>query len=182
MKKIRLLTVLFILCITLLTSTYVSAISITLDNKTVKPGEEFTVKIKIDEKISLANSHISFDSNLFEFKGTTQENLAANELSAGDVAWMYTEIGENPKGVNELEFKFKAKDNIDKKEEATFKLSDLDFITLDNNSFKNDDISGDKEFKVKVQNTGSFKVFYIVIPIVIIALIAVCIIKKGKKK
>ena len=182
MRKIRLLAALIILCIILLASTYVSALSISLEDKTVKPGEEFTVKIKLDDKISLANSHISFDSNLFEFKGTTQENLTANELSAGDVAWMYTEIGENPKGVNELEFNFKAKDDIDKKEESTFKLSDLTFINIDNNTFQNDDIGGNKEFKVEIQKAGSLKMVYIVIPIIIIAIIAVCIIKKGKKK
>lgn len=181
MRKIRLLTALIILCIILLASTCVSAISISLEDKKVKPGEEFTVKIKIDENILLANSHIEFDSNLFEFKGTTQENLSSNELSAGDIAWMYTELDQNEQGVNELEFKFKAKDDVSKKSEATFKLSDVTLITKDA-SFQNDEIDGNKEFKVKIQNAGSLKMVYIVIPIIIIVIIAVCIIKKGKKK
>ncbi len=181
MRKIRLLTALIILCIILLASTCVSAISISLEDKKVKPGEEFTVKIKIDENIVLANSHIAFDSNLFEFKGTTQENLSSNELSAGDIAWMYTELDQNKQGVNELEFKFKAKDDVSKKTEATFKLSDLALITKDA-SFQNDTIDGNKEFKVIVSEKGNFNVFVIIIPIVVVIILLIVIVSIKKRR
>ncbi len=182
MKRIRLLIVLSILCMIIMSSTCVSAISISLEDKKVKPGEEFSVKIKIDENIALANSHIAFDSNLFEFKGTTQKNLAANELSAGDVAWMYTEIEQDAKGVNELEFNFRAKDDISEKKETTFKLSDLALITVDNNSFQNDDIEGNKEFKVTVSVEGNFNVFVIIIPIIIVIILLIVIVSIKKRR
>lgn len=181
MKRTKFLVTLIMILLLSVISTYVSAITITIDNKEVKAGEEFVIEIKVDESTVLANSHITYDSNLFEFKGTTQENLSANEVKAGDVAWMYTDMNGNSAGVESFKFKFKAKDNISKKQDSTFKLSDLAFIT-GSNEYEGNDINGNKEFKVTVNAKSGNLITKIIIVIIIIIILAVITMMKQKKK
>ncbi len=182
MKKTKFLVAIIMIALLSLITTYVSAIAITVDNKEVKAGEEFTIEIKVDENTILGNSHISYDSNLFEFKGTEQTNLSANEVNAGDIAWMYTDMNENSTGVKSFKFKFKAKDDISKNKEATFKLSDLALIT-GSNQYEGNDIGGNKEFKVTVNaKSGSLLKTIIIIVIIIIVVFAVITVLKSKKK
>lgn len=183
MKSIKFLVTLIMIVLLSIISTYVSAIIITTENKEVKPGEEFIVEIKVDESTVLANSHINYDSNIFEFKGTTQNNLSANEVNSGDIAWMYTEMNGNSTGVKSFEFKFKAKDNISKKQDSTFKLSDLAIIT-NSNQYEQNDITGNKEFKVIVnaKSGGLFTKILIVIIIIVVIFVFINILKSKKKK
>lgn len=183
MKNTKFLVTIIMIVLLSLISTSVSAITITTENKEVKPGDEFIVEIKVDESIVLANSHITYDSNLFEFKGTTQANLSANEVNSGDVAWMYTDMNENSTGVKSFEFKFKAKDSISKKQDSTFKLSDLAFVT-DSTQYEENNINGNKEFKVTVnaKSGGLFTKILIVIVILVVIFVFINIMKPKKKK
>lgn len=178
MKKTKLLISSMIICLIVLISTLSSAVSVTLDDKEVKPGEEFTVEIKLDENIVLGNSHIKFDSNIFEFIGTSQSNLSANETKAGDVAWMYTDMNENSEGINTLEFKFKEKDNVSKKQETTMELFDLQFVTA-NNENSDEKTIGDTSLTVKVNGKSNGLTIGIIIAVII--LIAIFILKNKTK-
>lgn len=180
MKRTKLLTLLITTCLIILIATYSSAVSLTIDNKEVNPGEEFTIELKFDQNIFLGNSHITFDSEVFEFLGTEQANLSANESSAGDVAWMYTDMNENSEGIKTLTFKFKAKDDVSKKQDATFKLSDLAIVTADEN-YEQNTIDGAKEFKVTV-NGKSGNLFLKILIVVVIIAVALLIINKLKPR
>lgn len=170
MKNLKLILSSIIICLIMLISTLSSAVSVTLEDKEVKPGEEFTVEIKLDENIVLGNSHIKFDSDLFEFIGTSQSNLSANEQTAGDVAWMYTDMNENSEGINTLKFNFKTKDNISKKQESTMELFDLQFVTV-NNENSDEKTIGDTNLTVKVKGKSNGLIICVIVVVIILIVI-----------
>ena len=153
--KITLLVIVYLLAFSAGVEAYTANFSGT--PTTVKSGETFTVKVTVDESTTLANSHITYDKSLFEFVGATQTNLSASVYAPkgeGEVAWMYTDMNANSKGVTTFEMKFKAK-KVDKDKTGTFKMSDATFITVGQQTYEGTNVKGDKNIAVTVKAGSS---------------------------
>lgn len=153
--KITLLVIVYLLAFSAGVEAYTANFSGT--PTTVKSGETFTVKVTVDESTTLANSHITYDKSLFEFVGATQTNLSASVYAPkgeGEVAWMYTDMDVNSKGVKTFEMKFKAK-NVTEDKTGVFKMSDATFITVGQQTYEGTNVKGDKNIAVTVKAGSS---------------------------
>ncbi len=153
--KITLLVIVYLLAFSAGVEAYTANFSGT--PTTVKSGETFTVKVTVDEATTLANSHITYDKSLFEFVGATQTNLSASVYAPkgeGEVAWMYTDMNANSKGVKTFEMKFKAK-TVNEDKTGVFKMSDATFITVGQQTYEGTNVKGDKNIAVTVKAGSS---------------------------
>lgn len=106
-NKILKLIMLIIVAIMIFTVyTYAFSIEPSINNISVKPGEEIIFKIKANEKIVATNFKLNYDNEVFELVRSNTEGLNVAEKN-GKIACIYADM--SGAGTNNFEIVLKAK-------------------------------------------------------------------------
>ena len=159
-------------------------INIKTNESEVKAGNEFTIKIETDKKLDTTTFYLKYDNEKVKFIECLSENVSFKDYpDDGILRIVYFDLTKQ--GIDELLFKFKAKNN--KYDNVDFELTNLTAQFMDDATVFNEKNLEQSEFKTTITIKRSYN-FYSTIGIIIgiflmiMILITFIVIRKKRKK
>lgn len=116
------------------------AFQVTVSPTQVESAENFEFVISMDESIYLANGHLMFNSELFTYDSIITPGVEVEKISENELAWIYTDLSDNPQGINNIKFRFIAK-TVHSNITDNFILTDTIYINTNEKTYENNDIT-----------------------------------------
>lgn len=117
---------------------FIYAFEVNATPQRVNSAETFNFEITINENIYLANGHIKYDPKLFTYVSSNTDGVSAEKLKDGEIAWIYTDLSDSPKGIKNIQFTFTAV-SVGKDTTGNFEISDSIYIDTSEKIYENND-------------------------------------------
>lgn len=115
---------------------FIYAFEVNAQPQQVNSAETFNFEITMNENIYLANGHIKYDPKLFTYISSNTDGISVEKLKDGEIAWIYTDLSNSPKGIQNIEFTFIAV-SVGKDTAGNFEISDSIYIDTNENIYEN---------------------------------------------
>ena len=168
--KVMLLIILFLMMLSAFSySASAASLNLTSDKNTIGIGEEVLVKVNTDENIETTTFYLNYDSRKIEFIESQTDNVAVKDYEVdGTLRVAYADLSKE--GTNELNFKFKAKeDNVNKTADIQISKFTLHFIN-DSKTYNMNNLAN-SSFKTSIKIVETTKIKPLTIILIAIALI-----------
>ena len=106
----------------------------------VDSGQKFEFTISMDESIYLANGHLTYNPELFTYISSDTPGIEIEKIRDGELAWIYTDLSDNPTGIQNIKFTFTAK-NVFAHITDNFVISDSIYINTNETIYENQDFT-----------------------------------------
>lgn len=108
-------------------------VKLSSNNSTVNSGDTFTVTMKFSDITSMMNAKLTYDPNLFLYKGHKEiPGLQVNESQKGTIAFLYY-VDEGEGSLDSISFSFEAQTVSEEKSGAFTIGQDIAIVTNDKN-------------------------------------------------
>ncbi len=187
-KVIKILSILVFLCMTMVMKSQASNLKLSTNEREILPENEIIVKIDTDKNIETATFYLKYDNTKLEYIENLTSNVTTKDYpEEGTLRVVY--LDPSLQGEKQLNFKFKAKSNIEDEAKISITNLTLQFVNdstiyTDSNleqSVFNTSISI-KQKSINMTDIRSLMIAIGLVVIIVILLIAIFNTKNKKSK